>query len=71
VKAPIRIATVLLACAVPVAASAVVTDPSHIDVYVTPYYNSAGPVIKVGKFSAGLGSNSESEFIATIHTMKK
>ncbi len=70
-KAPTRIATVLLACALPVAASAAATDPSHIDVYVTPYYNSAGPVIKVGKFSAGLGSKSESEFIATIHTMKK
>jgi len=29
-------------------------NPSHIDVYVTPYYNSKGPELKVGRFSTGL-----------------
>ena len=25
-----------------------ITDPAHIEVYVTPYYNSKGPTIDVG-----------------------
>jgi len=36
-----------------------ITDPAHIDVYITPYYNSKGPTIEVGPFSSGLGANSE------------
>ena len=53
------------------AASAAMTDPARIDIYVAPYYNSAGPRVKVGNFSAGLASKSDSEFVATIHAMKK
>ena len=29
-------------------------NPSHIDAYVTPYYDSKGPMISVGRFSSGL-----------------
>jgi hypothetical protein len=46
-------------------------NPSHIDVYVTPYYNSKGPEIKVGRFSSGLASKKEADFLATIAQMKK
>ena len=47
-----------------------ITDPAHIDVYVTPFYNSKGPVIDVGPFSNGLAAKSESEFLGTISKMK-
>ena len=46
-------------------------NPSHIDVYVTPYYNSKGPEISVGRFSSGLASAKESDFLSTIAEMKK
>ena len=46
-------------------------NPSHIDVYVTPYYNSKGPEVSVGRFSSGLASAKEDEFLATIAQMKK
>src|SRR4030095_13688685 len=52
------------------AASQTITDPAHIEVYVTPYYNSKGPAIDVGPFSNGLVAKSESEFVATISKMK-
>lgn len=45
-------------------------DPSHIGVYVTPYYNSQGPIIKVGRFSAGLASKDEKTVVSTIFKMK-
>lgn len=48
-----------------------ITDPAHIEVYVTPYYNSKGPVIEVGRFSSGLAAKGESEFVATISKMKQ
>ena len=48
-----------------------ITDPAHIDVYVTPYYNSKGPTIEVGRYSSGLAAKNESDFIATIEKMKK
>jgi hypothetical protein len=48
-----------------------ITDPAHIEVYVTPYYNSKGPTIDVGPFSSGLAAKNESEFIATILKMKQ
>ena len=48
-----------------------ITDPAHIDVYITPYYNSKGPAINVGVFSSGLAAKNESEFVATIAKMKK
>src|SRR6476469_8975762 len=48
-----------------------VDDPSRIEVYITPYYNSKGPVIEVGPFSKGLAANNEAEFVATIAKMKQ
>jgi hypothetical protein len=47
------------------------TNPSHIDVYVTPYYNSKGPEVTVGRFSSGLASAKEDDFFTTIAEMKK
>jgi hypothetical protein len=46
-------------------------NPSHIDVYVTPYYDSKGPAVKVGRFSSGLASAKEDDFLTTITEMKK
>jgi len=46
-------------------------DPGKIDAYVTPYYNSAGPVVHVGRYSAGLSASNESQFVATIRQMQK
>src|SRR5262245_49641846 len=48
-----------------------ITDPAHIEVYVTPYYNSKRPTIDVGLFSSGLAAKNEPEFVATIAKMKK
>ena len=61
---------VVLVCAGS-AAGQTITDPAHIEVYITPYYNSKGPVINVGPFSSGLAAKDESEFVATIAKMKK
>src|SRR5438876_8640270 len=61
---------VFIGCA-GLAAGQTITDPAHIEVYVTPYYNSKGPTINVGPFSKGLGANSEPEFVATIAKMKQ
>jgi hypothetical protein len=46
-------------------------NPSHIDAYVTPYYDSKGPQISVGRFSSGLASAKEDDFLNTIAQMKK
>ena len=46
-------------------------DPSHIDAYVTPDYNSKGPEVSVGRFSSGLASAKEADFLSTIAEMKK
>jgi hypothetical protein len=46
-------------------------NPSHIEVYVMPYYNSKGPEVSVGRFSSGLRSAKEDEFLTTITEMKK
>ena len=48
-----------------------ITDPARIEVYVTPYYNSKGPAVEVGRFSNGLAAKSEPEFLATIAKMKQ
>jgi hypothetical protein len=48
-----------------------IADPAHIEVYVTPYYNSKGPAVDVGRFSSGLAAKSEPEFVATIAKMKQ
>jgi hypothetical protein len=53
------------------AAQQPIKNPSHIDVYVTSYYNSKGPEVKVGPFSSGLASAKEADFLATIAAMKK
>jgi len=53
------------------AASQTITDPAHIEVYVTPYYNSKGQAVDVGPFSSGLAAKSEPEFVATISKMKQ
>ena len=46
-------------------------NPSHIDAYVTPYYDSKGPVISVGGFSSGLAAAKEDDFLTTIAQMKR
>jgi hypothetical protein len=53
------------------AAAQTISDPAHIEVYITPYYNSKGPLVEVGPFSSGLASKNEPEFLATIAKMKK
>ena len=55
----------------PLEAAESVKDASHIDVYVTPYYNSKGPSVSVGRFSSSLASAKEDEVLATITKMKK
>lgn len=57
------------ACTNPETASKDATD--HIGIYVTPYYNSAGPVVHVGQYSAGLASHDERDVVATIRRMKQ
>src|SRR5215469_5250286 len=61
---------VFMSCA-GLAVGQTITDPAHIEVYVTPFYNSKGPTIDVGQFSSGLAAKNESEFVATIEKMKK
>lgn len=57
------------ACTNPQTAS---KDPAdRIALYVTPYYNSAGPVVRVGRYSAGLASHDEGQVVATVRTMKQ
>jgi hypothetical protein len=51
--------------------AAVSSDPAHIAVYVTPYYNSEGPTIQVGRFSSGLASADQNQFLSTINAMKQ
>src|SRR5205809_1432556 len=53
------------------AAGQVINDPARIEIYVTPYYNSKGPAIDVGRFSSGLAAKGESEFVATISKMQQ
>ncbi|TLD72650.1 hypothetical protein FEM03_00825 [Phragmitibacter flavus] len=48
-----------------------VEDPTKIPVYVTPFYNSKGPKIEVGEFSAGLASKDEKTFVETIKKMRQ
>src|SRR5215472_4330435 len=60
----------LIACA-GFAAGQTITDPAHVEVYITPYYNSKGPTVDVGPFSSGLTGKNEPEFVATIQRMKQ
>ncbi len=48
---------VFIGCA-SIAAGQTITEPAHIEVYITPYYNSKGPAIDVGPFSSGLAEES-------------
>ena len=66
----LNLIALLVSCA-GLAAGQTITDPAHIEVYITPYYNSKGPAIDVGPFSSGLAAKNEPEFIATIAKMKK
>ena len=66
----LNLITLLVGCAGLVDGQTI-TEPAHIEVYITPYYNSKGPAIEVGPFSSGLASKNEPEFVATIAKMKK
>jgi hypothetical protein len=55
----------------PLRAAQPTIDYSHIDVYITPFYASQGPEVKVGRFSAGLAATKEEDVLATISKMKK
>ena len=67
----IRSVTFALAFAGALAGRALADDPGKIDIYVTPYYSSSGPVIRVGKYSSGLASHDDRQFVDTIRAMKK
>lgn len=67
----VGIAFVAIACALLFAEEARADDPGRIDAYVTPYYNSSGPVIRIGEYSSGLASKNRQTFVATILRMKK
>src|SRR6476660_4369717 len=67
---PALLVIAFLGCA-DLAAGQVINDPARIEIYVTPYYNSKGPVVDVGRFSSGLAAKGESEFVATISKMQR
>ena len=62
---------VAVACALSLSAPATAGDAGRIDAYVTPYYDSTGPVIRIGKYSSGLASENDATFVAAISQMKK
>src|SRR6266496_2350312 len=66
-----NVIVVLIVICAGLVAGQTISDPAHIEVYITPYYNSNGPAIEVGRFSSGLAAKSESEFLATIAKMKQ
>jgi hypothetical protein len=66
-KFPALLVITVLGCAVAVGQT--INDPARIEIYVTPYYNSKGPEINVGRFSNGLAAKGESELVATISKM--
>src|SRR2546429_3510969 len=65
-----NVIVILIVICAGLVAGQTITDPAHIEVYITPYYNSNGPAIEVGRFSSGLAAKSESEFLAAIAKMK-
>lgn len=67
---PALLVIAFLGCA-DLATAQTINDPARIEIYVTPYYNSKGPVIEVGRFSSGLAAKGESEFVATISKMQQ
>ena len=70
VKCVVR-ATLLVAGLCALGAPAPANDPGRIDAYVTPYYNSSGPVVRIGTYSAGLASKTSATVVATILQMKQ
>jgi len=66
----VRAVALVLACAA-AALPALAGDPGQIDAYVTPYYNSSGPSVHVGLYSAGLATKNQAALVATIRRMKK
>src|SRR6266702_7901981 len=66
-----NVIVVLIVICAGLVAGQTITDPAHIEVYITPYYNSNGPAIDVGRFSSGLAAKGESEFVATISKMQQ
>ena len=63
--------SIAIALCHPVVAAQLDFDPTTVGVYITPYYNSQGPTISVGRFSTGLASENANEFLATISKMKQ
>jgi hypothetical protein len=68
---PLRLVAFVIASSFSLTSPVLADDPGRIDAYVTPYYNSAGPTIRIGKYSAGLASKNHGQFVATILQMKK
>jgi hypothetical protein len=66
----LRLAAFFLVGQFLITSRAIAADPAHIEMYVTPWYNSSGPVIKIGQYSAGLASRNPAAFVATIRRMK-
>ncbi len=66
----LRLAALLVAAQFLIALRATAADPGQIEMYVAPWYNSSGPVIKVGQYSPGLASRNPAAFVATIRRMK-
>ena len=46
-------------------------DPARISAYVSPYYDSNGPSIRVGAFSSGLASSNPNDVLATTRQMRR
>ena len=70
-KAPLLWLTVWISTCGAVAVAQTMNDPAHMDIVITPYYNSKEPTIDVGSFSKGMASVSEPELVATITKMKQ
>jgi hypothetical protein len=68
---PLCFAAFVIASSISLASPVLADDPGRVDAYVTPYYNSAGPTIRIGKYSEGLASKNQGQFVATILQMKK
>jgi hypothetical protein len=66
-----RVALLVLIACNGIATGQTISNPAHIEVYVTPYYDSKGPTIRVGAFSSGLGAKDEPQFVTTIKAMKR
>lgn len=70
----IAVFTFLLAfSSLPACRAAQTTQDSvdHIAIYVTPFYDSSGPVVRIGRYSAGLASHDERDVVTTVRQMKR